>query len=85
MNESSYALFNDSFRMGVTTSAGLSYKIDKEYSITIGGSYILGNLILKAAVIVTNDRAEFGLEGISLNDHEGYFYSNLSRERLLSR
>lgn len=78
MNESSYALFNDSFRMGVTTSAGLSYKIDKEYSITIGGSYILGNLILKSSSDSYNDRAEFGLEGISLNDHEGYFYSNLS-------
>ncbi|MEO6696016.1 MAG: hypothetical protein ABIY50_06315 [Ignavibacteria bacterium] len=77
-NEFSNAFFNDAFRIGVLTNAGVAIKINNEYSVMIGGSYHLSNLLLKSSSDNINDRAEFGREGIPFNDGEGLIYTNLS-------
>lgn len=72
------AIFNDAFRMGVNTFAGIAVSLNREYSIDISGSYHMSNLFLKSNDGSYESRAEFGREYISFNDEQGVFYSNLS-------
>ncbi|HMS65589.1 MAG TPA: hypothetical protein PKD83_10090 [Ignavibacteria bacterium] len=73
-----YAFFSDSFRSGVLANGGVSYRLNNEYSITLGGNYTLANLLFKSSSDDFNDRAQFGRENIPINDDEGVFYSNLN-------
>lgn len=72
------AIFNDAFRMGVNTFAGIEVRLNREYSLDISGSYHMSNLFLKSYDGSYESRAEFGRESISINDEQGVFYSNLS-------
>jgi len=83
-NDFNYAFFNDAFRMGLLTNAGVSIKINNEYSLVIGGSYHISNLLLKSSSDEFNDRAEFNRENIPINDKEGMFYTNLSNPNFFS-
>lgn len=77
-NDNLTSLFNDSFRLGFLPGVGISYVIDKEYSLVLGGSYNFGNVFLKSSSQSYNDRVVFEREGIPMNDKEGLFYTNLS-------
>ena len=77
-NNFNYAFFNDAFRLGVMSNAGISVKINNEYKFTISGNYTLANLLLKSSSSDFEDRVQFGRENIPINDGEGEFYSNLS-------
>lgn len=77
-NDFASALFNDAFRMGLNTGAGVSVKLGDEYSLEIGGNYHMSNIFLKSEGNSYNERVEFGRENIPINDEEGSFYSNLS-------
>lgn len=77
-NDFTTSLFNDAFRMGLLTNAGISVKLSSEYSLVIGGSYHLCNLLLKSQYGNFEDRVDFERENLPINDEEGTFYSNLS-------
>lgn len=77
-NDFTTSLFNDAFRMGVLTNAGVSIKLNSEYSIVIGGSYHISNLFFKSNSGSFEDRVDFERENLPINDEDGTFYSNLS-------
>lgn len=83
-NDFTHAFFSDAFRMGLLTNAGVSVKINNEYSLVIGGSYHMSNLLLKSSTDNINDRVEFNRENIPINDNEGKFYSNISNPNLFT-
>ncbi|MDQ3019165.1 MAG: hypothetical protein M3R36_01130 [Bacteroidota bacterium] len=76
------ALFNDAFRMGVLTNAGLTISLNDEYSLVIGGSYHLSNLFLKSNSSDFEDRITNNRESLPINDKGGEFYTNLSNPGL---
>ncbi len=77
-NDFSGASFNDAFRMGVLTNAGVSINLSSEYSFLLGMSYHFSNLFLKSHKESFSDRLGFNRANLSINDQEGNFYSNLS-------
>lgn len=77
-NDFATVIFNDAFRMGLNTGAGVSVKLGDEYSLEIGGNYHMSNIFLKSEGNSYSERVEFGRENIPINDEEGSFYSNLS-------
>ncbi len=77
-NDLTSVIFNDAFRMGILTNAGLLIKVSSEYSIVLSGSYDLSNLILKGHSEDINNSIGFNKEGLSINDQQGTYYSNIS-------
>lgn len=77
-NDMATAVFDDAFRMGINTGAGVSVLLGNEYSLEIGGNYHMSNIFLKSESESYNERVGFGRESIPINDEEGSFYSNLS-------
>ncbi len=71
-------LFNDAFRMGVLTNAGVTVRLGGEYSLVIGGSYHMSNLLFKSQSSDYNDRIVFERENLPINDKGGTYYTNLS-------
>ena len=77
-NEFINAIFSDAFRMGVLSSAGMYIKLNHEYSLVLGCSYHLSNLLLRSNEGSLNESVVFGRDNNSINDEEGVFYTNLS-------
>jgi hypothetical protein len=71
-------IFNDAFRMGLLSNAGLQYRFNPEYSFILSGSYHMSNLFFKSQSGSYSDRIGFYRESIPINDEEGSFYSDLS-------
>lgn len=84
-NDFNYAVFSDAFRMGLLTNAGVSIRINDEYSLLVTGGYHFANLLLKSNSNNFSDRAEFNRENIPINDKEGMFYSSLSNPGLFAQ
>ncbi len=78
VNDVTSVIFNDAFRMGLLTNAGVNYRINNEYSVLLSGSYHMSNLFLKSQNDSYADRIGFNRESIPINDEQGLFYSNLS-------
>lgn len=72
------SLFNDAFRLGLLTNAGMYMKISKEYSIVLSAGYHLSNLLLKSQSGSYDSRIDFDRGSLPINDEEGEFYTNLS-------
>jgi len=77
-NQFSGIIFNDAFRMGLLTDAGINFKLSDEYSVSLSGSYHLSNLFLKKSKAGFEDRIEFNRESVPINDGEGSYYTNLT-------
>lgn len=82
-NDVTSVIFNDAFRAGLLTTAGVNVNISSEYSIAIGMGYHLSNIFLKSHKESFGDRIEFNRESIPINDDEGRFYTNLSNPDLV--
>lgn len=77
-NDIESAIFNDAFRMGIMTGAGISFRLNDEYKLLFGGTYHLSNMFLKSSGGSYEERVSFGRENIPINDGQGIFYSNIS-------
>lgn len=75
--------FSD-FRIGFDFDAGLEVKINKNFGLSLGVKFDLGNLLLKNTNGGIADAIEWGKSNASLNDEEGIFYSTLYEPVLTS-
>ncbi|MBK8550932.1 MAG: hypothetical protein IPL53_07685 [Ignavibacteria bacterium] len=58
-NDFTSVIFNDAFRMGLLTNAGINFRIDQEYSVILSGSYHMSNLFFRSQSDSYADRIEF--------------------------
>ena len=66
------------FRIGINFNAGIEAKFTKNFGLSLGIKYDLGNLLLKnTSNYNIAERYEWGQTNAALNDDEGGFYSNL--------
>ncbi len=75
--------FSD-FRIGVDFDAGIEFKINNKFGLSLGVKYDLGNLLLKNTNGGIADAIEWGKSNGSLNDGEGTFYSTIYEPVLTS-
>jgi hypothetical protein len=66
------------FRIGAALHGGLELKVSKGMDIVAGVKYDFGNLLLKNTRSSFSDAVTYGKTNISLNDAEGFYYSNLA-------
>lgn len=76
-NDTNRVGFNG-FRLGVNFNGGIEVKVNKNFGIVAGIKYDLGNLLLQSNDRSVSGRIEWGRTGVSLNDEEGQYISNLS-------
>lgn len=66
------------FRIGVNFNAGIEAKFSKNFGLSLGIKYDLGNLLLKnTSNYNISERYEWGKTNAALNDGDGGFLSNL--------
>ncbi len=66
------------FRIGAAIHGGLELRVSKGIDIVAGAKYDFGNLLLKTTRSGQQDFITYGKTNMSLNDDEGYYWSNLN-------
>lgn len=72
------AEFGTEFRIGAALYGGMEIKVSPAFDIVAGVRYDFGNLLLKTTRSSYSDALQYGKTNLSLNDAEGFYYSNLA-------